>query len=79
MEWIELGRLGAPFGVQGWMHVESLHRPAAEALLEYPELDAAAAARRAHELHGLVEGRAQGAGLVARLEGVERPAMRLRR
>ncbi len=26
--WVELGRIGAPFGVKGWMHVDFLHRPA---------------------------------------------------
>ncbi len=32
----ELGRIGAPFGVKGWLHVDSYTDPP-EALLEYRE------------------------------------------
>ena len=35
MEWIELGRIRRPFGVKGWLHVESYTDPV-EALLDYP-------------------------------------------
>jgi 16S rRNA processing protein RimM len=66
--WIELGRLGAPFGLEGWIHVESFTDPRAS-LLRYPRwvlrLASGERVRRALEA-----GRAHGAGLVARLEGV---------
>ena len=35
VEWVELGRLGAPYGVKGWLHVESYTEPP-ERLLDYP-------------------------------------------
>jgi len=34
--WIELGRLGAPYGIKGWIHVES-HTDPPQRLLEYRE------------------------------------------
>jgi 16S rRNA processing protein RimM len=65
VEWVELGRLGAPFGVRGWLHVESFTEPV-EGLLEYPvwTLRLASGERVRRELS---EGRAHGAGLVVRL------------
>ena len=69
VRWVELGRIGAPFGLAGWMHVSSYTEPA-EALLEYNEwaLRSGSGERKRHRL---VEGRLQGERLVARLEGVE--------
>ena len=69
MRWVELGRIGAPFGLAGWVHVASYTEPP-EALLEYPEwaLRPEGAERKRHRL---VEGRLQGERLVVRLEGVE--------
>ena len=69
MEWIELGRIRRPFGVKGWLHVESFTDPF-EALLEYRQwrLRSAAGARA---LRVLAEGRAHGSELVVRLEGIE--------
>jgi 16S rRNA processing protein RimM len=61
---VELGRIGAPFGVQGWVKVRSFTDPPDELLrfrrwtLRLPE-------------QPRVEGRWQGRGLVARLEGIE--------
>ncbi len=68
MSWIELGRLGAPFGIKGWVHVDSFTDPA-ERLLEYREwaLRLASGERLSRRV---VTGRAHGAGLVARLEAV---------
>lgn len=61
---LELGRIGAPYGIKGWVHVQSFTHPP-EKLLKY----------RSWLLKGstvnVVEGRLQGKGLVARLEGVE--------
>ncbi|HKD55352.1 MAG TPA: ribosome maturation factor RimM [Steroidobacteraceae bacterium] len=66
--WIELGRLGSPYGIKGWIHVES-HTDPPERLLQYREWvlrlgNGQRITRR------VAEGRAHTAGLVARLEGV---------
>jgi 16S rRNA processing protein RimM len=58
MAWIELGRVGAPFGIRGWVHVDSFTDPP-EGLLKYPEW-----------VLRIVSGREHGRGLVAQLEGV---------
>lgn len=68
MVWIELGRLGSPYGIKGWIHVES-HTDPPERLLEYREWvlrlgNGERITRR------VAEGRAHAAGLVAHLEGV---------
>jgi 16S rRNA processing protein RimM len=71
--WIELGRVGAPFGVRGWVHVDSYTEPP-ERLLEYLQwtlrlTNGTRTQRR------LVAGRMHGAGLIAQLEGIAaRPA-----
>ncbi len=69
MEWIELGRVGAPFGIKGWVHVES-HTDPPEGLLGYREwvLRLATGERL---VRGVLEGRSHGAGLVAHLAGVD--------
>jgi len=69
VEWVELGRIGAPFGVKGWTHVDSYTDPP-EALLDYPNwvLRLASGQRMPRQL---IEGEARGERLVARLEGVE--------
>ncbi len=65
---MELGRLGAPYGIRGWIHVES-HTDPAQGLLEYRPwvLRLANGERLTRQV---VEGRAHGGGLVAHLEGV---------
>ena len=69
VRWVELGRIGAPFGVKGWMHVDSYTDPP-EGLLEYPQwvLRVGSGERITRRL---AEGHPQGDRLVARLEGVE--------
>lgn len=69
VRWVELGRIGAPFGLAGWVHVSSFTAPP-EALLEYREwgLRPEGGERRRR---GLIEGRLQGERLVVRLEGIE--------
>ncbi|HVC31587.1 MAG TPA: ribosome maturation factor RimM [Steroidobacteraceae bacterium] len=66
---VQLGRIGAPFGLAGWVHVSSFTEPP-EGLLEYGEWvlrpDSGERSR-----HRLIEGHPQGKRLVARLEGVE--------
>jgi 16S rRNA processing protein RimM len=67
--WVELGRIGAPFGLAGWVHVSSFTDPP-EALLEYPEW----ALRLEHgerKKHRLIEGHLHGERLVVRLDGME--------
>ncbi len=67
--WIELGRLGAPYGVKGWVHVESYTDPP-EGLFDYPQwtLRLASGQRVPCEL---AEVRAHGDRFVARLKGRE--------
>jgi 16S rRNA processing protein RimM len=67
--WVELGRIGAPFGVKGWIHVDSYTDPP-EGLLGYPQwvLRVGSGERITRRL---AEGHPQGDRLVARLEGVE--------
>jgi 16S rRNA processing protein RimM len=63
---VELGRIVGVFGVRGWVKVYSDTRPR-EAILGYnPWLVQTAAGWREYRL---VEGRAQGPGVVAQLEG----------
>ncbi|HEY7888748.1 MAG TPA: ribosome maturation factor RimM [Steroidobacteraceae bacterium] len=69
MRWVELGRIGAPFGLMGWVHVSSYTEPP-EALLEYREwaLRGQSGERRTHRL---VAGQPHGERLVVHLESVE--------
>jgi 16S rRNA processing protein RimM len=68
MEWVELGRIGSPYGVLGWMHIQSFTDPL-EGILDYP-LWSLRLGPGAQTGYRLVQGRIQGRGLVARLEGV---------
>jgi len=69
VEWIELGRIRRPFGVKGWLHVESFTDPL-EALLDYRRwmLRSTGGARA---LHVVAEGRKHANDLVVRLEAIE--------
>jgi 16S rRNA processing protein RimM len=68
VEWVELGRLGAPYGIKGWLHIES-HTDPKQALLKYRDWTLKfASGERAQRR--LAEGRAHGEGLVGRIEGV---------
>jgi 16S rRNA processing protein RimM len=78
-EWMELGRIGGPYGVKGWVHVQSFTSPP-ERLLKYrswalktahPNASTTAEVTDAGPIHKVLEARAQGAGFVARLEGIE--------
>jgi 16S rRNA processing protein RimM len=68
VRWVELGRIGAPFGLAGWVHVSSFTAPP-EALLEYRRwgLRPECGERKQYRL---IEGHVQGERLVARLEGI---------
>ncbi|HEX8758366.1 MAG TPA: ribosome maturation factor RimM [Steroidobacteraceae bacterium] len=66
--WVELGRIGAPFGLAGWVHVSSFTEPP-EALLDYEEWTLRPEGGERSRLR-LVEGHLQGERLVVRLEGM---------
>jgi 16S rRNA processing protein RimM len=68
VQWVELGRLGAPYGIKGWIHVES-HTDPRTRLLEYRVWNLRLANGERFTRH-LTQGRAHGEGLVASLEGV---------
>jgi 16S rRNA processing protein RimM len=65
---LELGRIGAPYGIKGWVHVQSFTSPP-ERLLKYRSWSLTL--RGEESPRNVVEGRLQGNGLVARLEGIE--------
>jgi 16S rRNA processing protein RimM len=69
MGWIELGRIGAPWGVKGWMHIETYTDPP-EGLLEYRQwvLRLGTGERVTRRL---ADGHPHSDRLVARLEGIE--------
>jgi 16S rRNA processing protein RimM len=68
MAWIELGRLGAPYGTKGWLHVDSYTDPP-DGLLKYREW-ALRLASGERVTRRVATGRSHGRGLVAQLEGV---------
>lgn len=61
---LELGRIGAPYGIKGWVHVQSFTNPP-EKLLKYRSWSLQSST------FNVVEGRVHGNGVVARLEGIE--------
>ena len=68
MAWIELGRLGAPYGTKGWLHVDSYTDPP-DGLLRYREW-ALRLANGERVTRRVADGRGHGRGVVAQLEGV---------
>lgn len=68
MAWIELGRLGAPYGTKGWLHVDSYTDPP-DGLLKYSDW-ALRLASGERVTRRVAAGRGHGRGLVAQLEGV---------
>ena len=66
-QWVEFGRIGAPYGVRGWIHVQSYADPP-EGLLDYKVW--ALMLRGEPVDYRLLEGRAHGDGLVVQLAGV---------
>ncbi|HVW68706.1 MAG TPA: ribosome maturation factor RimM [Steroidobacteraceae bacterium] len=69
MGWIELGRIGAPWGVKGWVHVDSYTDPP-DGILGYRQW-ALRLGSGERITHRLLEGRPHSDRLVARLEGIE--------
>ena len=68
MEWVELGRIGSPYGVLGWMHIQSFTDPP-QGVLDY-RLWSLRLGPGSQTGYRLVAGRLQGRGVVAQLEGV---------
>lgn len=68
-DWVELGRIGSPYGVKGWVHVESFTNPP-DGLLDYPRWRLRVGTRPPVTLN-VEEARIHGQGIVALLEGVE--------
>ncbi|HEV7716699.1 MAG TPA: ribosome maturation factor RimM [Steroidobacteraceae bacterium] len=68
-DWLELGRIGSPYGIKGWVHVQSFTDPP-ERLLKYRAWTLQVA-KASPTVVNVLEGRVQGAGLVARFEGIE--------
>jgi 16S rRNA processing protein RimM len=66
--WVELGRIGRPHGIKGWLHVQSFTEPL-EALLNYRLWTLCRAGQRV--AHVPIEGRPTGQELLVRLEGIE--------
>ncbi|WP_016856356.1 ribosome maturation factor RimM [Halomonas smyrnensis] len=67
-EHVVLGKLTSPYGVKGWLRVYSYTSPM-EGILDYDEWVLRHQGRLVR--YRLVQGRPQGKGLVARLEGVD--------
>lgn len=69
--YIEMGRLGRPYGVSGWSHVESWTEPST-ALLAYPGwlLKGSDGVRREARRDGA---QLRGTGLIARVDGSDSP------
>lgn len=66
---LEVGRIGSPFGVKGWVRVDSFTDPP-ERLFNHKSW-ALRDAQGASQPRRLLEGREHGDGFIARLEGIE--------
>ncbi len=69
MAWIELGRVGAPWGVKGWVHVISYTDPP-DGIFEYRQW-ALRLGSGERITRRVIEGHPHSDRLVARLEGIE--------
>jgi 16S rRNA processing protein RimM len=69
VSWIELGRIGAPFGVRGWVHIDS-HTDPPEGVLGYPQwvLRLGTGERVTRQL---AQSQTRDGRLVARFEGID--------
>ena len=68
MAWVELGRIGAPYGIRGWIHVQS-HTDPPERLLEYRQWTVRLASGGRLQQR-IAAGRVHADGLVVQLEGI---------
>jgi 16S rRNA processing protein RimM len=69
-QWLELGRIGGPYGVKGWVHVQPFTQHPERLLAAKSWRLSGGDTRGEPRAYRLAEGRAHGRGLVARLEGV---------
>ena len=69
VSWIELGRIGAPYGVKGWVHIDS-HTDPPEGLLSYSGW-VVRFANGERVARGIAEARLQNGRLVARFEEID--------
>jgi 16S rRNA processing protein RimM len=67
-KWVELGRLGAPQGLKGWLRIQSFTDPP-DRLFEYR--DWRVCRRGAEERRIVAQSRARGRGWLVKLEGVD--------
>ncbi|MDW5376248.1 ribosome maturation factor RimM [Halomonas sp. HP20-15] len=67
-DYVVLGKLTSPYGVKGWLKVYSYTSPM-DGILEYPEWVVVQRGERV--TRRLIQGRRQGKGLVASLEGID--------
>jgi len=68
VDWVELGRIGGPFGVKGWVKVRSYTDPP-EGLLGYRHWLVRQGAGERIERR-VLDGQSHGSGLVVRLDGI---------
>lgn len=68
-DWVELGRIGSPFGIEGGLHIDSFTEPS-EALFEYEVWSVRAASGQRAD-HRVIEARPQGKRFVVYFDGVE--------
>jgi 16S rRNA processing protein RimM len=68
-DWLELGRVGSPYGIKGWVHVQSFADPP-QRLLKIREWNLCLGVAEPLAMK-VVEGRTHGSGIVARLDGIE--------
>jgi 16S rRNA processing protein RimM len=67
--WIELGRVGSPWGLKGWVHVDSYTDPP-DGIFEYRRW-ALRLGSGERSVQRVIEGQSRSERLVARLEGIE--------
>ena len=67
-EMVVLGRVGAPYGVRGWLKLQAANSAQPEGLLDYPQLRLDKGGRR--ERLDVESGRLHGKGMVVKFSGI---------
>ena len=68
-QWLEIGRIGSPFGVKGWVRIESFTEPP-ERVFEYRQWQLCGP-RGDSQPGRVLAGREHGEGFIAQLEGID--------
>jgi 16S rRNA processing protein RimM len=68
-QWLELGRIGGPYGVRGWVHVESFTEPK-NRLLQFPQWNLSLSDNAASQPWQVAETKTHGEKLVVRFADV---------